>query len=198
MRVGLLALQGDFAKHAQMLTSLGAEVIEVKKPEDLLTCEGLIIPGGESTTMFRQIEFVGLREPLLQFAKEKPIYGTCAGLILMSSSIQLSPFKPLQLLDIEVERNAYGRQVESFESTIQINLSDKPTPFPAFFIRAPRIHTCSEKVKILAEFNGKPVFVQQGHHLGSAFHPELTSNPLIHKHFLEIIEKNKYTKTNSG
>lgn len=194
MKVGVLALQGDFAKHAGMLTSLGAEVIEVRKPEDLLSCEGLIIPGGESTTMFRQIDFIQLREPLLQFARKKPIYGTCAGLILMSSSIQSSSCKPLQLLDIEVERNAYGRQVESFESIIQVHLSDQPILFPAFFIRAPRIHTCSEKIKILAEFNGMPVLVRQGDHMGSSFHPELTSNPLIHKYFLEVIKKNKEIK----
>lgn len=192
MRIGVLALQGDFAKHAELLQSLGVEVQEVRKPQDLSLCDGLIIPGGESTVILRQIDFIGLREPLLDFAKQKPVYGTCAGLILMASSIQASPLKPLKLLDIEIERNAYGRQVESFEASILVKFTpDHQTLFPAFFIRAPRIHTCSSQVEVLAELNDEPILVRQGHHLGSAFHPELTSDPLIHNYFLGMVRNKR-------
>ncbi len=186
MRIGVLALQGDFARHAEVLVSLGVEVQEVRKPQELLRCDGLIIPGGESTVIMRQIDFIGLREPLLTFAKKKPIFGTCAGLILMSKTIQSSPLKPLQLLDIEIERNAYGRQIESFQSSILLNLSSgHPKIFPAFFIRAPRIRTCSNQVEVLAELNGEPILIRQGHHLGATFHPELTSDPLVHQYFVK-------------
>ena len=127
MRIGVLALQGDFAKHAEVLVSLGIEVQEVRKPQELLRCDGLIIPGGESTVIMRQIDFIGLREPILAFAETKPIFGTCAGLILMSKTIQSSPLKPLQLLDIEIERNAYGRQIESFESLDSLEPISRPS-----------------------------------------------------------------------
>lgn len=189
MRIGVLALQGDFAKHAEVLRSLGIEVQEVRKPQDLFQCEGLIIPGGESTVILRQINFIGLREPLLDFARQKPIFGTCAGLILMSANIQSSQLEPLQLLSIEIERNAFGRQIESFQASIVLNLSaDHSKIFPAYFIRAPRILSCGKEVEILARLEGEPVLVRQGHHLGATFHPELTSDPLIHQYFIELVE----------
>ena len=188
MRIGVLALQGDFAKHAEVLQSLGVEVQEVRKPEDLHNCAGLIIPGGESTVMIRQIDFIKLREPLLDFAKNKPVFGTCAGLILMSKRIQSSPFKPLGLLDVEIERNAFGRQIESFQASIPIELKPNHTKiFPAYFIRAPRIQKCGQGVEILAKLEGEPVLIRQGHHLGAAFHPELSANPIIHQYFIELI-----------
>ena len=190
MIIGVLALQGDFAKHAEVLRSLGIEVQEVRKPQDLLLCEGLIIPGGESTVILRQINFIGLREPLLSFARQKPVFGTCAGLILMSKSIQSSPLKPLQILDIEIERNAFGRQIESFHASIVLNLSSgHSTIFPAYFIRAPRIRSCGSEVEILAQLEGEPVLVRQGRHLGATFHPELTLDPLVHQYFVELIKE---------
>ncbi len=194
MLVGVLALQGDFSKHVEVLRSLGVEVQEVRKPQDLANCDGLIIPGGESTVILRQLEFIGLREPLLRFAQEKPVFGTCAGLILMSKEVQPPSLQPLQLLDIVVERNAFGRQIESFQAFIHLELDPHHFKvFPAFFIRAPRIRVCGKGVQILATYDGEPVFVRQGHLLGSSFHPELTADPLIHQYFIEMVRE--YTQT---
>lgn len=189
MRIGVLALQGDFAKHVERIRALGEEAKEVRKPEDLLDCDGLILPGGESTVMMRQMDFIRLREPLLAFARQKPVFGTCAGVILMSKSIRQAPFSPLELLDITVERNAFGRQIESFRTFLTIERSPEHTQvIPAFFIRAPRIRQCEEGVQVLATFEGEPVLVQQGHHLGATFHPELTDSPFIHRYFIEMIK----------
>lgn len=189
MRVGVLALQGDFAKHADMLKALSVTVHEVRNASDLKHCQGLIFPGGESTTLIRQIDAVNMRDPLLDFAQTHPIFGTCAGLILMSK--KASPFSqsPLGLLDIEVERNAYGRQVHSFEKDVSLNLSQpSSSPFPAFFIRAPKIKKWSNEVIVLASLRDhEPILVQQGHFLGATFHPELTQNTAIHKYFLSMI-----------
>lgn len=188
MLIGVLALQGDFSKHAEVLRSLGVEVQEVRKPQDLDHCQGLIIPGGESTVMLRQIEFIQMRQPLLDFAQEKPLFGTCAGLILMSQHIQSSPFSPLKLLDVEVERNAFGRQVDSFQSFISLELKpDHSKIFSAFFIRAPRIKKWGNEVKVLAKLRNEPILVQQGHHLGASFHPELTADPQVHRYFIEMV-----------
>lgn len=188
MRIGVLALQGDFAKHVEVLRSLGVEVQEVRKPQDLESCQGLIIPGGESTVMLKQIEFIQMRQPLLFFAQQKSVFGTCAGLILMSQSIQSSPLQPLKLLDIEVERNAFGRQVESFQDYISVEFSTEHSKrFPAFFIRAPRIRKWGKDVQTIATWRDEPVLVQQGHHLGASFHPELTPNPEVHLYFIERV-----------
>jgi 5'-phosphate synthase pdxT subunit len=189
MRIGVLALQGDFAKHIEVLRSLGIEVQEVRKPQDLKECQGLIIPGGESTVMLRQIEFIQMRQPLLAFAKEKPLFGTCAGLILMSQNVQSSPLQPFRLLDVEVERNAFGRQVESFQAFISLELvPGQSKTFPAFFIRAPRIRRYGEEVQVLAKLNGEAILVRQGHHLGASFHPELTADPQVHQYFIEMVK----------
>jgi 5'-phosphate synthase pdxT subunit len=188
MRIGVLALQGDFAKHVEVLRSLGVEVQEVRKPQDLENCQGLIIPGGESTVMLRQIEFINMRETLLAFARQKPLFGTCAGLILMSQQIQESLLKPLQLLDVEVERNAFGRQVESFQAFISLELMPEHSKtFSAFFIRAPRIKKWGEGVQVLAKLEGEPILIRQGHHLGATFHPELTADPQVHQYFIEMV-----------
>jgi 5'-phosphate synthase pdxT subunit len=191
--IGVLALQGDFTKHIEVLYSLGVEVKEVRKPTDLEGCEGLIIPGGESTVMVRQIDFIKLRDPLKQFAGQKPVFGTCAGLILMSKNIKNDSLKTLDLLDILVERNAFGRQIESFQVPIELRLSPESLHlFEAFFIRAPRIRANDPKVEILATYKDEPVLVKQGHHLGASFHPELTSDPLIHTYFLDYVRKNRH------
>lgn len=186
MMIGILALQGDFAKHAEMVQSLGVETVELRMPDDLAGCEGLIIPGGESTVMLRQIDFIGMRQPLLEFAKNKPVFGTCAGLILMSKEIEGSSLKPLELLDIIIERNAYGRQIASFEAGIELLGIDGPLHFPAIFIRAPKIRA-HEGIEVLAMFQNEPVLIRQGHFLGAAFHPELTGNPHIHRLFIEMV-----------
>lgn len=189
MRIGVLALQGAFAKHSEVLQSLGVEVQEVRKPQDLVECEGLIIPGGESTVMMRQVDFIKMREPLLAFAKQKPVFGICAGLILMSKQVQAAPFQPLQLLDITLERNAFGRQIESFQALISLELTAETVqPFSAFFIRAPKIRSYEKEVQVLGTYEGEAVLVRQGHHLGSSFHPELTSDPKIHQYFIEMVK----------
>lgn len=188
--IGVLALQGAFAKHIAMLESLGIHTIDVRKPEDLEVCQGLIIPGGESTTMTRQIDYIHLTDPLKEFAKKKPLFGTCAGLILMSQEIYADPREPFRILDIAVERNAFGRQYESFTVNLEAKLiADKKEIVPAVFIRAPRIRHCGPEVEILASFEQEPVLVKQGFHLGATFHPELTHSTAIHKYFVSLVEK---------
>jgi 5'-phosphate synthase pdxT subunit len=189
--IGVLALQGAFSKHIEMLISLNVKAIEVRTAEDLEKCDGLIIPGGESTTILRQINFIEIYEKLKEFAITKPVFGTCAGLILMSEKILSSDMPSFGLLDVKVERNAFGRQADSFVSDVQIKLNPKKpaTTFPAMFIRAPRIKDCGDLVEILATFEGEPILVRQGHHLGATFHPELTTNTSIHRYFLSLLKK---------
>lgn len=190
MKIGVLALQGAFAKHAEMVRKLGAVAIEVRKPEDLEQCDGLIIPGGESTTMMLHIEFIKLREALHSFFQEKPVFGTCAGLILISKEIVSDSMKPFGLLDVAVERNAFGRQSESFSKEILLSLDfARPKPFHAVFIRAPRINSIGPTVKVLAELDGEPILIQQGRHMAATFHPELTDDPAIHSYFLKLVKK---------
>ena len=190
--IGVLALQGAFAKHAEVLIALGAEVIEVRKPADLQFCDGLVIPGGESTTMMKQIKFVEFSDSLHEFSKTNPVFGTCAGLILMSRYIINDQILPLQLLDIDVQRNAFGRQADSFQANLEVHfLADCPQMAPAFFIRAPKIAHYGPEVQVLSSFEGDPVLVQQGFHLGATFHPELTSDHSIHSYFLSLVSANK-------
>lgn len=188
--VGVLALQGDFSKHIDMLRSLGAIAKEVRKASDLESCDGLIIPGGESTVMLRQIDFIHMRHALMIFSK--PIFGTCAGLILMSKQIQNSPLQSLGLIDVAVERNAFGRQVESFEAGVEVMLKpNQEKRIPAFFIRAPRIREVGSDVQVLGRFKDEPVLVKQGKYLGATFHPELTGDPAVHLYFLNMLETEK-------
>lgn len=188
--IGVLALQGAFAKHRVMLQSLGISAIEVRKPKELEICQGLIIPGGESTTMMRQIDFIKFADPLKEFAKQKPIFGTCAGLILMSEKILADPQEPFGILSVKVERNAFGRQYESFSVNLEAKLGDeKPNVIPAFFIRAPRIRHCGQDVEVLASFEHEPVLIKQRFHLGATFHPELTHSTAIHQYFVNLVKK---------
>ncbi len=190
MLIGVLALQGDFSKHEEMLRSLGVQVCQVRTPQELEVCDALIIPGGESTVMLRQLDFIKMKEAMLEFAQQKPLFGTCAGLILMSSCVQSSAMKPLGMLDITVERNAFGRQVESFQATVGLHLSSgREKIFQAFFIRAPRIRANGEQVEVLASYQGEPILVRQGHLLGASFHPELTGDPTIHQYFLQMVRE---------
>lgn len=190
MLIGVLALQGAFQKHIEAITSLGSVAREIRRPKDLQECDGLIIPGGESTVISKQLRFSGLLEAIIHFAREKPIFGTCAGLIVMSTTEfpKHLGITNLNLLDIEVERNAYGRQTESFCEEVSC-FNQK---FPAFFIRAPQIKNInSSQIEVLATYRGQPIFVKQGRHLGASFHPELTSNLLIHSYFLDSIQQVK-------
>lgn len=178
--VGVLSLQGAFEKHAEALRCLGASVVYVKEPKDLHLCDALIIPGGESTTMTRQIAFSNLHEPLHAFAKTKGVFGTCAGAILMSKKVLGDPMVPFGLIDMEIKRNAYGRQADSFLT----NVDFQGNSCQAFFIRAPKIQSVASGVKVLATHGEEAVFVQQGKHLAATFHPELSDSLHIHSFFL--------------
>ena len=178
MTIGVLALQGNFREHVQMLRSLGAHVVEVRKPEQLDGLDGLVIPGGESTTITRLMRLYGIDEALRRF--ERPILGTCAGMIVLDR-------EHLGLLDLVVRRNAYGRQVASFEADLE--LEGDPKPLRGVFIRAPWIEDAGEDVEVLAELDGRPVLARQGSILVAAFHPELTGDTRVHERFLNIVRE---------
>jgi len=180
-KIGILALQGDYEKHAKILDKLGLDPILVRYPIELLDIEGLIIPGGESTTLTHLMKRMDFYEAITDFADEKPILGTCAGLIMMAKVVNHSLVKPLKLLDIEVNRNGYGRQIHSFTEYLPIQLNDHLENIPVTFIRAPKITKTGESVEILAEYNGEICAVKQGRHIGLAFHPELDGISIFHK-----------------
>ena len=191
MKIGVLALQGDFAEHIVMLKGLGAETAEVRLPEQLNDLDGLIIPGGESTTIGKLAVAYNLMEPLKQFGQKHAIWGTCAGAIFLSKDVRRE--QPLLgLMDITVERNAFGRQVDSFEADLDISeLKQAPgteEAFHAVFIRAPIIESVSGEAKILASLpDGRIVAAQQGYLLATSFHPELTGDSRFHAYFLSLI-----------
>ncbi len=191
MRIGVLALQGDFIEHIGTLKKLGVEVVPVRKPGELKDLDGLIIPGGESTTITSLMYSSSLFKPLKELAQAGlPIMGTCAGTVLMAKKISNSnscEMETLALMDMEVRRNAFGRQVASFETELQIPaLGDKP--FPAIFIRAPFILSTGPEVEILGRLDsGTIVAARQGNRLAIAFHPELSSDLRLHNYFLEIV-----------
>jgi 5'-phosphate synthase pdxT subunit len=182
LKVGVLALQGAFARHMDALADLGVSGQEVRKPEHLENLDALIIPGGETTTMRQQLEFYDFFPELPLFAKERPLLGTCAGLILMATEVD-EEGEGLALLDISVRRNAYGRQTESFQAPV--TLADG-TQFPAIFIRAPMITRWSEEIDVLATHKDSPIWVRQGDHMAVAFHPELTDSTKVHAQFLGL------------
>ena len=190
--VGLLTLQGDYARHRQAFAALGVETRDVRRPAELAGVSSLVIPGGESTTLSRLMDRVGLRRPLLDFAAEHPIMGTCAGLIMMAGGLaDEAPgdygVQTLDLLDCRVVRNGFGRQIDSFTAEIQLDVLDgSPAPFPAVFIRAPRITEVGPAAEIVAKWNDEPVAVRQGRWLGLTFHPELTDDLRVHRAFLEL------------
>jgi len=177
LTVGVLALQGDYELHQRQLDALGVNHTQVRLPEQLDRVDGLIMPGGESTTMNILIDRFGLRDPLRQFALERPIYGTCAGMILLAHRIvdNQSGVEPLDLIDIDVVRNGYGRQVHSFEANLRIPLNGMQdcSAVLAAFIRAPRVIRTGKKVRIIASYRGDPVLVSQGNILASSFHAEV-------------------------
>lgn len=187
MKIGVLALQGAFIEHEKKLRTLGAEPVEVRLPEDLEGLDGLIIPGGESTTIGKLAVEYGLIDPLRRFAREKPTWGTCAGMIFLAKDIGIDRQPILGLMDIHVNRNAFGRQVDSFEVDLPITvLGDEP--LHAVFIRAPVVTQVDEGVDILARLpDGRIVAVEQGHLLATAFHPELTADNRLHQYFLDRV-----------
>jgi 5'-phosphate synthase pdxT subunit len=178
MRIGVLAVQGNFREHAAMLRGLGADVVEVRLPEQLEGLDGLVIPGGESTAIMRLIRLYGLEEAIRDFAA--PIFGTCAGMILLDRA-------HLGLVDVEVERNAYGRQPASFEADLR--LEGDVEPLRGVFIRAPRVTRRGADVEVLAEHDGVPVLLRHGRFLVASFHPELTADSRVHKRFLELVRE---------
>lgn len=195
MQIGVLALQGDFLEHSEMLDSLGVKVSTVRLPKDLDSIDGLILPGGESTTISKLLETSGLKEALLS-RTDLPVFGTCAGLILMSRSIVDGRDDQFSFgyLDVEVRRNGFGRQIRSFEADIDVE-GVSPPPMKAVFIRAPVITSVDGGVEVLGrvvyDFGDRgeavPVVVRQGSYLASAFHPELTSDSRLHRYFLEAV-----------
>ena len=180
-KIGILALQGDFNKHSLILEKLDLEPTLVRYPSDLNRIIGLIIPGGESTTMTKLMDRAGFYEPITSFANTNPVLGTCAGLIMMSSQAKDKRIKTLGLLDVEVERNASGRQIHSLCELINIDINGKSHPTEATFIRAPIIVRYGSNVNVLATFNGSPCVVQSGLHLGLSFHPELNGVTIFHE-----------------
>jgi 5'-phosphate synthase pdxT subunit len=177
MRIGVLAVQGDFREHAAMLRQLGAEPVEVRKPEQLDDLDGLVIPGGESTAILRLIRIYGLEDGLRKFGR--PVFGTCAGMILLDR-------EHLGLVDVEVRRNAYGRQVASFETDLEL---EDGGSVRGVFIRAPRVADVGPDVEVLAELDGEPVLLRQGRFIVASFHPELTDDTRVHELFLDLVRE---------
>lgn len=184
MKVGVLALQGAFIEHRKTLNALDTEAIEVRLPEHLDGLDALIIPGGESTTIGKLATTYGLIDPLREFAREKPTWGTCAGMIFLAKDIGIDRQPILGLMDITVNRNAFGRQIDSFETDLAIKpLGD--VPFHAVFIRAPVVTAVKDGVEVLGTLDdGRIVAVREGHLLATAFHPELTPDLRLHQYFL--------------
>ena len=178
LRIGVLAVQGNFREHAAMLRRLGVEAVEVRLPEQLAGLDGLVVPGGESTTFMRLMRLYGLDEALRSFAG--PVFGTCAGMIVLDRN-------HLDLVDLEVERNAYGRQTSSFEADLR--LTGEEEPLRGVFIRAPRVLDAGPDVEVLAEHDGDPVLARQGRFLVASFHPELTDDTRVHERFLELVQE---------
>jgi len=188
MRVGVLALQGDFALHAKALGKCGVEAVEVRKPSELDDVEGLIIPGGESTTLLKLMDAWNFVSTIEKFhSAGKPIFGTCAGLIILAREVESPTQFSLGLIDVTVERNAYGRQRESFEASGVARLDAGPIPLEMVFIRAPRIRRVGPSVQVLAEHRSEPVMARQGRVLVATFHPELTDNTTVHRYFCDLV-----------
>jgi 5'-phosphate synthase pdxT subunit len=180
--VGVLALQGDFEAHRRAIERAGARAVEVRSADQLAQCDGLIIPGGESTTMLKLLDIEKLTGPVRKFGESKPIYGTCAGAILLAREVTHPAQASLDLMDIAVERNGYGRQIDSRIAKVPVNDGGE---FEAVFIRAPIIRKVGAGARVLASYEGAPVWVEQGRHMVTTFHPELTDDPRIHQRFVD-------------
>jgi 5'-phosphate synthase pdxT subunit len=196
MRIGVLALQGDFALHVKALERCGVQAVPVRKPEQLAEVGGLVIPGGESTTLLKLMEAWGFVPALEKFhAAGLPIFGTCAGLILMAREVENPRQCSLGFIDVDVERNAYGRQRESFEARGIAVLDGVPTPIEMMFIRAPRIRRVGEGVEVLARQGDDPVLARQGGVLVATFHPEVTGEEAVHRYFCTMVRQAAVAQT---
>ncbi len=193
--IGVLAIQGDYAAHARALAEAGADPVEVRKPEELDGLDGLVLPGGESTTMLKFLEHHGFFDALQSFCKAQPVFGTCAGAILLARDVRNPIQRSLGVLDIVVERNAYGRQIDSSILTAETALADGPLEM--VFIRAPRIVQVGPAVEILAQREGFATLVRQGKMMAATFHPELSSDHRVHGTFVKIVQ-NAITETQSS
>jgi 5'-phosphate synthase pdxT subunit len=182
-RVGVLAVQGNFREHVAMLRRLGVDAIEVRKPEQLEDLDGLVVPGGESTTFMRLMRLYGLDEAIRAF--DRPILGTCAGMIVLDRD-------HLGLVDVEVDRNAYGRQVASFEADLALAGDDEP--LRGVFIRAPRVREVGPEVEVLAELDGEPVLLREGRFIVASFHPELTDDTRVHERLLDLVREESHVR----
>ena len=192
LRIGVLALQGDFHLHRKALERCGATGVEVRKPEELEGLDGLIIPGGESTTLLKLVDEWGFVPALKQFnASGRPIFGTCAGLILIASEVESPRQFSLGFIDATVERNAYGRQRESFEEHGVASLDGRSVPVEMVYIRAPRIRRLGSHVDVLAARDGEPVMAREGSVLVATFHPELTDDPTVHRYFCAMVAQTR-------
>ena len=194
MKIGILAVQGDFAAHAAVLAELGAETVEVRTVADLDDCDGLILPGGESTTQLQFLQEEGLFEAVKKFAADgRAIFGTCAGTILLATEVKNPAQASLGLLDMTVLRNAYGRQMASDVFFGSSKLTD--VPLEMVFIRAPIIDRVGPGMDVLAEYGGKPVLVRKANVMAATFHPELTADSTVHRHFLELVQASAGVRT---
>lgn len=182
-KIGVLALQGDFEAHRRVLESAGAESVEVRCAEDLKDIKGLIIPGGESTTMLKLIDEEGLFDELRRFAADRPVFGTCAGAILLATEVTHPQQRSLGLIDMTVERNAYGRQIDSFVAPIDL----EGQKVEAVFIRAPLISRVGQETRVVGTYESAPVLVEQGKLMAATFHPELTADSRIHRRFIQKV-----------
>lgn len=192
LRIGVLAIQGDYAAHAAALVECGAEAVLVRKPSELDGIDGLILPGGESTTFLKFLERDGFLADLATFVRTKPTFGTCAGCILLAKEVLHPPQESLGVLDATVERNAYGRQIDS---SIQVAETRIPGgPLEMVYIRAPRIAKISPEVEVLAEREGFPVLVRQGSLLAATFHPELSADRRVHRFFIDMVREARAAK----
>jgi len=183
MKIGVLAVQGNFREHAAMLRRLGADPVEVRKPDQLQGLDGLVIPGGESTTFMRLMRLYGLDEAVREFTG--PVLGTCAGMIVLDRL-------HLGAVDIEVDRNAYGRQVASFEADLALAGDDEP--LRGVFIRAPRVREVGPEVEVLAELDGEPVLLREGRFIVASFHPELTDDTRVHERLLDLVREEGHVR----
>jgi len=186
VKIGVLALQGAVEKHLQALAGCGVEAVPVRLPGQLEGLAGLVIPGGESTAIGKLMDWYGFFPALRQFGRERPVLGTCTGMILLARALTAGKQPLLGMMDLVVERNAYGRQVDSFEADLEVPVLGPPS-LRGVFIRAPRVSQVGPAVQVLAEHGGAPVLVQQGKLLAASFHPELTDDLRLHRYFLSLV-----------
>jgi 5'-phosphate synthase pdxT subunit len=188
VKIGVVAIQGDFERHQQVLKKLQVEPISIRNAAQLKQCDALILPGGESTTILKLFRAFGLDSAIKKFSRKKPVMGTCAGLIILAKTVNNPPMETLQLLDLEVTRNAYGRQVDSFIDDVKIMIDDNNPDFEGIFIRAPKIDKVGEGIKPIGYLGNEVVMAENKLFLVATFHPELSSDTRIHKYFVKKVK----------